>query len=325
MDKLANMQAFATVSQTGNFAEAARKLGLANSVVSKRVKDLEDFLGTQLLLRTTRKVSLTDAGHAYLDYVRKALDEMAEVEAAVRHKTQKPVGSIRLAAPLSFGRQYLGPALASYLEKYPDVSLKVYLSDKRVDLLEEGFDLGITIGVLQDSNLIARKLGDCRRVACASPQYLEKHGRPRKPVDLGSHDCLSYLNLAEGKAWPFMIGGKRSWQVVSGRFAADSGDLLYQAALAGSGITLLPTFIVGEAVQDGRLEIVLADYEESNFSIYAVYQHKRHLSTKVRMLIDHLAQCFGHGFMEMNAKRGTGKKPMAARTRAGVRSGTKRK
>lgn len=302
MDKLANMQAFAMVSQTGNFAEAARKLSLANSVVSKRVKDLEDFLGTQLLTRTTRKVKLTDAGYDYLEYVRKFLDEMAEVEAAVRHKAQKPVGMIKLAAPQSFGQQFLGPALSAYLEKYPDVSLKVYLSDKRVDLVEEGFDLGITIGVLQDSALIARKLGNCRRVVCASPAYLAKHGRPQRPQDLISHHCLSYLNVAEGKAWPFMIGGKRSWQTVPGRFSADSGDILYQAALAGSGITMLPAFIVGKAVQDGKLEVVLEDYEEQNFNVYALYQHKRHLSTRVRMLIEHLAQCFGQGFMDVHSE-----------------------
>lgn len=299
MDKLANMQAFATVGQTGNFAAAARKLSLANSVVSKRVKDLEDFLGMQLLVRTTRKVRLTDAGYDYLEYVRKCLDEMTEVEEAVRHQAQKPVGMIKLAAPQSFGRQYLGPALAAYLEKYPDVSLKVYLSDKRVDLLEEGFDLGITIGVLQDSNLVARKLGDCRRVVCASPHYFRKHGKPQKPQDLGSHNCLSYLNLAEGKAWPFTMGGKRVWQAVSGRFSADNGDILYQAALTGSGIALLPAFIVGKAVETGKLQVVLEKYEEQNFSIYALYQHKRHLSTKVRMLIDHLSQCFGQGFMDI--------------------------
>lgn len=299
MDKLANMQAFAMVGHTGNFAEAARKLGLANSVVSKRVKDLEDFLGTQLFVRTTRKVRLTDAGYDYLEYVRKCLDEMAEAEAAVRHKAQRPVGLIKLAAPQSFGRQYLGPALAAYLEKYPDVSLKVYLSDTRVDLLEEGFDLGITIGVLQDSTLIARKLGDCRRVVCASPEYFRKHGKPKKPQDLSAHNCLSYLNLADGKAWPFMQGGKRVWQAVSGRFSADNGDILYQAALNGSGITLLPSFIVGSAVESGKLQVVLEQYEEQNFSIYALYQHKRHLSTKVRMLIDHLSNCFARGFMDV--------------------------
>jgi DNA-binding transcriptional LysR family regulator len=300
MDKLSNMQAFAMVGQTGNFAEAARRLSVANSVVSKRVKDLEDFLGTQLLIRTTRKVRLTDAGYDYLEYVRKCLDEMTEVEAAVRHQAQKPVGMIKVAAPQSFGRQYLGPALATYLEKYPDVSLKVYLSDKRVDLLEEGFDLAITIGVLQDSTLIARKLGDCRRVVCASPHYFEQHGKPKTPHDLSSHNCLSYLNLAEGKAWPFWMGGKRVWQPVSGRFSADNGDILYQAALTGAGITLLPTFIVGKAVESGKLQVVLEQYEEQNFSIYALYQHKRHLSTKVRMLIDHLTQCFERGFMNVH-------------------------
>ena len=158
MDKLANMQAFEAVGRTGSFAEAARKLNVANSVISKRVKDLEDFLGTQLFIRTTRKVTPTETGYSYLEYTRRILDEIEEVEARIRHKMDKPIGTIRLAAPLSFGMQYLGPAVASYLEKYPDVTIKTYLSDRRVNLVDEGYDLSIRTGPLQDSSLIAKNL-----------------------------------------------------------------------------------------------------------------------------------------------------------------------
>ena len=286
------MQAFAMVGQTGSFAEAARKLNLANSVISKRVKDLEDFLGTQLLVRTTRKVTLTDTGYSYLEHAQKVLDDIKEVEASIQHKMDTPVGTIKLAAPLSFGMQYLGPAIASYLEKYPDVTIKTYLSDRRINLIDEGYDLTIRTGPMEDSSLIAKKLIDCRRVVCASPEYFVKRGKPESPKDLRDHNCLSYLNLADGKAWPFWMNDKRIWQAVSGNFLADNGDLLHEAALSGCGVTLLPTFIVGDSIRDGKLEIVLNGYEEKDFSMYAVYQHTRHLSTKIRTLIDHLSECF---------------------------------
>jgi len=289
MDKIANMQAFALVGSTGNFAEAARKLNIANSVVSKRIKDLEDYLGTQLLLRTTRKVTLTDAGYSYLEYARKLLDEMAEVESGLRHQAQKPVGTIKLTAPLSFGLQSLAPAIAGYLEKYPEVSFKTYLSDRRVDLVAEGYDLAIRIGKIEDQSLVAKKICRGRRVVCASPGYFKKHGRPQTPADLKAHNCLSYINLAEGKAWPFMQEGRKVWQSVSGNFLSDNGDLLFQTAKAGGGITLLPTFIIADALKSGELEIVLAEFEETDFDIYAVYQYTRHLSTKIRTFIDHLA------------------------------------
>ncbi len=292
MDKLSNMKAFAAVGQTGSFAEAARKLNLANSVVSKRIRDLEDYLQTQLLTRTTRKVSLTDNGYSYLEYVRKFLDELEEVETRLRHHTEAPIGTIRLSAPLSFGMQYLGAAIASYLNKYPNVEIKTYLSDRPVNLIDEGYDLSIRIGPLKNSSLIAKKLVSSRRVVCASPDYFSRFGKPATPGDLKDHNCLSYLNLADGKAWPFMIDGKKRWQNVSGQFSADNGDLLQEAAVKGCGLAFLPTFIVGEALGLGKLETALESYEETDFGVYAVYQHTRHLSTKVRTLIDHLTECF---------------------------------
>lgn len=295
MDKIANMQAFAMVAQTGSFAEAARRLNIANSVISKRIGDLEDYLGAQLLTRTTRRAALTDTGYAYLEYVRKFLDDMAEVESGIRHKSQTPVGTIRITAPTSFALEYLGPALASYLEKYPAVTINTSLSDRRVDLIQEGFDLALRIGALQDSSLIARRLGACRRVVCATPAYFDKHGRPKTPADLATHNCLSYTLLAEGRSWPYCTDGKKLWQPVSGNFLSDNGDLLFQATLAGAGIALLPTFIVGRALADGRLEAVLKPFEETDFDVYAVYQNARHLSPKVRTMIDHLVAVFGDG------------------------------
>lgn len=294
MDKLANMQAFEAVAHEGSFAEAARKLDLANSVVSKRIKDLEDFLGVPLFNRSTRKVTLTDTGYIYLEYVQKILNDLEEIENRVRYKIEKPVGIVKLAAPLSFGIQYLGSALASYLAKNPEVTIKTYLSDKLVDLIDEGYDLALRAGPMKDSSLIARKLVSCRRVVCASPNYFASYGKPKTPSDLKNHNCLSYLNLAEGKSWLFVINGKKTWQSVTGSFLADNGDLLHQAALSGCGITLLPTFIVGESIKSGALEIALEEFEESEFGIYAVYQYTRHLPAKVRTLIDHLVERFKH-------------------------------
>ncbi|MEH6405217.1 MAG: LysR family transcriptional regulator, partial [Sneathiella sp.] len=229
MDKLANMKAFTLVAQTGSFAEAARKLNLTKSVISKRVKDLEAYLGTALFHRTTRNVRLTDTGYGYLDYARKFLDELEEVEEAIRHRTDSPIGEIKLAAPLSFGIRYLGPALASYLHTYPEVSLRTFLSDRKIDLVSEGYDFAIRIGPLQDSSLISKKLITCRRVVCASPDYFAKFGRPAKPSDLANHNCMKYADTTESKSWPFVIDGKKKLQLVSGRFSSDNGDLLCEA------------------------------------------------------------------------------------------------
>ena len=292
MDKLANMEAFAAVGETGSFAEAARRLNLANSVVSKRIKDLEDFLGAPLFNRTTRKVTLTETGYGYLEYTRKFLDDLAEIEGRIRYNVEKPSGTIQLAAPLSYGQKYLAEAIASYIDKYPEVKIKTYLSDRRVNLVEEGYDLTIRSGPLEDSSLIAKKLQQCRRVVCATPDYFKKHGKPQRPEDLRTHNCLSYLNVADGKSWPFVVEGKKIWQPISGSFSADNGGLIHEMVLSGCGIALLPTFIVGESIEKGDLEIVLDAYEQDDFNMYAVYQHTRHLSIKIRTLIDHLVACY---------------------------------
>lgn len=297
MDKFANMEAFAAVAESGSFAVAARKLNIANSVASKRVKDLESFLDAQLLNRTTRNVSLTETGRIYLDHVHRVFEQLAEAESGIRKDMSEPSGVLKLTAPLSFGMQYLAPALASYLKAYPKVIVRTHLSDRRVDLVGEGFDLAIRVGALKDASLIARKLSSGRRVACASPAYLKKHGRPQKPSDLQTHNCLSYTNLAEGKSWPFLVGGKKIWQPVSGNFLSDNGELLMQTAIAGGGITLLPTFIVGQAVDKAKLEVILEDFEEKDFDIYAVYQQTKHVSKKIRTFIDHFTGCFEAGFI----------------------------
>lgn len=294
MDRLANMISFVTVIDTGSFAEAASRLNLANSVVSKRIKDLEEYLGAQLLQRTTRSLHLTEAGYAYAEHARKFLDELAEVEENLRFRNENPVGDIKISAPLSFGNKFLGPAIAAFLEKFPNVTVRLFVNDRLVDIAEEGFDLAIRIGAVKEASLITRKLAQSRRVVVASPAYLAQYGRPQKPEDLAQHNCLSFIGIGDGKSWPFQQNGREFWQNVGGRFVSDSGTLLCEAAVRGCGIAILPTFIVGQHIGGGELEILLEEYEQEPMAIQAVYQHRRHLSAKTRHLIDHLAAYFAH-------------------------------
>ncbi|WP_203416278.1 LysR family transcriptional regulator [Pseudovibrio axinellae] len=289
------MKTFILVAQSGSFADTAKKLNVATSVVSKRIKDLEAYLGVSLLQRTTRKVRLSDAGYGYLKDVSQVLENLDEAEAAIRYSNQTPTGEIKLAAPLSFGTKYLGPVIARYLQKHQQVEVSTYLSDRKVDLVEEGYDLAIRIGHLSDSALIAKKILTCRRVVCASPAYLSKYGRPLTPSDLSQHNCMKYDERTEGKTWRFQVDGTKFMQPAPGRFSSDNGDLLCEAAVAGCGITYLPTFIVGKEIEAGRLEVVLDEFEEQDFSIYIIYQDKRHLSFKVRSLIDTITDAFRDG------------------------------
>jgi DNA-binding transcriptional LysR family regulator len=292
MDRLSNIIAFVTVAETSSFAEAAKRLNLANSVVSKRIKDLEEYLRTPLFQRTTRHVRLTDAGYLYFDHARKLVSELAEVEENLRFANENPVGELRVSAPVTFGAKFLGPAVSSFLEKYPDVSIRLFLGDRTVDMREEGFDLSIRIGPQDTSSLITRKLARSRRVTVASPDYLHKNGRPEKPQDLVKHNCLVYSGVNDGKSWPYAIKGKKHLQPVAGRFTTDNGMLLAEAAAGGCGITMLPTFIAGPYINKGALEIILEDFEEEPLLIQAVYVQQRHLSARLRKFIDHLAEYF---------------------------------
>ncbi len=292
MDRLANILAFVTVAETNSFAETARRLNIANSVVSKRVKDLEGYLGTRLLQRTTRHVALTDAGYQYFDHARRIIHELAEVEEHLRYQNENPVGDVRVSAPVTFGTKFLGPAIASFLDKYPDVGVRLFLGDRSAELTQEDFDLAIRIGDIANTSLVARKLAESRRVTVASPAYLKQHGRPEKPQDLSQHNCMVYSGVNDGKAWCYRINGRKHLQPVAGRFSSDNGSLLLDAALRDCGITVLPSFIVGNHVNSGDLEILLEDYEEEPMLIQAVYVPQRHLSARTRKFIDHLVQYF---------------------------------
>jgi DNA-binding transcriptional LysR family regulator len=293
MDKLQSMRAFAKVVQHGSFAAAARDMRLSRSAVSKYVIDLEQDLGTQLLLRTTRSASPTENGQLYFERCVSILSDIEEADVAVSRLSAEPRGILRVNAPMSFGTLHLGRAIADFMEKYPDLRIQLVLSDQQLDPVQEGFDITLRIADLQASSLIARKIGPVNRVVCASPDYLKQYGVPKHPNDLREHACLAYGHLATGNQWR-LSGADGDHSIhISWRLCADNGEVLRDAAVKGRGIVLLPTFIVGADLQQGRLVTILSDYHAPPISLYAIYPETRHLSVKVRVFIDFLLERFG--------------------------------
>jgi DNA-binding transcriptional LysR family regulator len=293
MDRLTAMEAFVRVVERGGFTAAAEDLHLSRAMVSKHVQDLEEHLGARLLNRTTRKVSLTEAGRVYYERSTQLLADLAETEEAVGELQAKPRGRLRLNAPVSFGALHLAAAVADYMAAQPEVTVELTLNDRVVDLVEEGYDLAVRIARLADSSLIARRLAPCRMVVCAAPEYLERHRQPGHPNDLAGHNCLGYSYGQTRDEWRF-DGPKGAAAVpVRGTLQANNGDVLRAAALRGAGIVLLPSFIVGADLAAGRLAPVLPGYRVPELGIYAVYPHSRHLSAKVRSFVDFLLPRLG--------------------------------
>ena len=294
MDRFAAMSVFAKVVELGNFARAAERLELSTSAVSRQVADLEARLQTRLLNRTTRKLSLTEGGHAFYERCVQVLVDLEEAEQAAAQTSLVPRGTIKLTCGQSFGLLYLAPAMAEFLERYPEVKFDVSLSDRVVDLVEEGFDLGVRIGALGPANLIARKLGETKLIACASRAYLEKHGTPRVPEDLGKHNCVTYAYVPDSNVWRFRDPeGVEQAVTVSGNLHANNGDLLTQAAVNGIGIVYEPDFIVGPALAARQVVRLLEGWEPAPLGIYAVYASRKHLSAKVRAFVDFMSARFG--------------------------------
>ncbi|MGD1879937.1 MAG: LysR family transcriptional regulator [Kiloniellaceae bacterium] len=293
MPRLDAMEVFAEVVDAEGFSAAARNLGLSKSAVSKQVGRLEDRLGVRLLNRTTRRLSLTEAGATFYAACRRVLDEAETAERAVANLSEAPRGLLKLNAPMSFGFLHLGHAIPGFRDRYPQITLEAAMNDRFVDLVEEGYDVALRIGDLADSSLLARRLAPCRAVLCASPDYLDRHGRPRRPEDLAGHHCLLYANQANPREWTLRgPAGPRAVKV-DGPLVANNGDVLCGAAVGGMGITRLPTFIVGDHLRAGRLEVVLPGFPPPEQGIHAVYPHSRNLSVKVRVFVDFLAEYFG--------------------------------
>lgn len=293
MDYYNSMRHFVEVVRASGFTPAASKLGLSRAQLSKSVMQLEAHLGVRLLNRTTRSISLTEIGAAYFERCLSILDDIDELEASTREQIKIPRGKLSISAPTSFGILHLQHALRDYLQRYSEVQINLSLSDRFVDVVEEGFDVVIRIAELEDSNLIARRIAPCKRVFCASPQYLKTHGYPKVPQDLSLHTCLIYCNEQKPEQWQLHgPNGVESVQV-HGPVCADNGDVLKAAALDHMGITLLPTFIVGTDLQTGRLVQVLDAYCPPDLAIYAVFASRRYLSAKVKTFIDHLQHGYG--------------------------------
>jgi len=293
MDKLQALRVFTAVVESHGFTTAARKLGLSRSAASKLVSQLEQELGTQLLNRSTRHVSATETGAIFFERSVAILAELEDAERAVVDLQGEPRGSIRLNAPMSFGTLHLASALADFLALYPDVHIEATLDDRLVDPVGEGFDLTIRIAALADSSLIARRLAPARRLLAASPAYLAARGTPETPADLRAHSCLHYGYLPTGNAWSLEGPDRVHTVQVNGPLCSNNAQMLLDGALKGAGIALLPTFIAGAGLQEGRLVRVLPDYRPPEIALYALYPPNRHLTLKIRLLIDFLADRFG--------------------------------
>ncbi len=292
MDRLDAMAAFVKVVDTQGFSAAARALGVSKSLVSKYVASLEDRLGARLLNRTTRRLSLTDAGAAYYERCLRVLAETEEADRVVGRLQGEARGVLRINAPMSFGVLHLASALPDFARRHPELTVDLTLNDRLVDLVDEGYDVAVRIAPLADSRLVARRLAPSRRVVCGAPDYFARHGEPRHPGDLARHNCLIYTYAAV-EDWR-LVGPKGAVSVrVNGRLRANNGEALLAALRAGLGVAMLPTFIVGPDLAAGRLRAVLTDWVDDAASVYAVYPHRRHLSTKVRLFVDFLAERFG--------------------------------
>jgi DNA-binding transcriptional LysR family regulator len=292
MDRFESLRVFVKVVEHGGFAAAARDLQLSRSAVSKAVIDLETELGVQLLVRTTRSASPTESGLAYYEKAIAILADIEDADAMVSRLNGEPRGLLRVNAPMSFGTLYLAPILADFMEKYPELKIQLALSDQQIDPVQEGFDVTLRIADLPSSSLIARKLAPARRVICAAPVYLQRRGTPKHPHDLRDHECLTYGHLATGSQWKLTGPDGDHWIPVRWTLCSNNAQVLYDAALKGRGIALLPTFIAGPKLRSGALRVVLSDYKAPELAIFAIYPQTRHLSVKARAFIDFLAERF---------------------------------
>lgn len=294
LDRLTGMEVFAKVAATGSFSAAGRSLGLSQTMVTKHIAALEARLGVKLLHRTTRRLSITEAGRLYLDSAERILADVEAADSAVAADRFKPRGVLRLNAPVSFGSRQIAPMLSAFTRQYPQVTIELGLIDRYVNLAEEGWDLAIRIGSLTDSSLIARRIAPCRTVVCAAPSYLAAHGTPRTAAELSRHNCLGYTLSQRSNAGRWVFGARNEMEVqVAGNLRANNGDALRAAAIAGQGIIYQPTFIVADDLRAGTLvRLTLDQPTEELGGIYAVYLPDRNPAAKVRAFIDFCAEHF---------------------------------
>lgn len=294
MDRFDSMKALVTAVDEGGFAAAGRKLGLSRVQVSRLVTALEDHLGAQLLVRTTRTMALTEAGQVFVERARILVDDMAEAEAATGDLTGQLKGLLQINAPMTFGVSHIAPAVNDFMSQHRDITVALNVNDRFVDPYEEGFDVTLRIGDLQPSSLIARKICPIRRLMCASPRYLEDRGRPRTPADLADHAILHYGHLGNELHWPLRGLGSSNRLPVTPTLCSNNGDVLKLASLADQGIVLLPAFIVADELAGGTLVPVLEGFEPAPIALHAIYPPDRYRPAKTRAFVDFLTGRFQH-------------------------------
>lgn len=289
MDTLDGMRTFVAIVDQGSFTAGAERLGISKGLASKYLAQLEARLGVRLLQRSTRRLHPTEAGLAYYERARQIIDEIAELEAAIGEGRDAPRGRLTIAAPQTFGERFVSDAAAAFLAAYPDVDVDLYFSDRYINLVEEGIDVAIRIGQLEDSSLVSRRLGEVQLIACASPAYLARHGTPRRPADLATHQCVRDRNFRRGARWPFTHGDVQEEVDIGGRLILNGIMASHRATLAGAGIGLLASYMIEDDLAAGRLVRVLEDHRSVALPISAVYPHRRHLAAKVKAFVDFLA------------------------------------
>lgn len=291
MDRITCMKSFVRTVETGSFSAVAREMETTQPTISKQIAELEEYLGVQLLIRSTRSLSLTEEGTRFYEHCQRIIDAIAQAEASVGRQ-QKPSGVVRVNCPVSFGQFQIVPRMKAFLDRYPDLKVDLMMSDRFVDLVEEGVDLAIRIGELNDSSVIAHRIGTTRRVAIGSVSYFEKAGEPQIPQDLIHHNCIVYTQLSTANEWYFQ-GLKEPVKVnVKGNFQANNSTAVREAVLSGLGIAVSPIWLFGDLLNCGVIKVILKDYQPTPLPIHAVYRRSRFQPVKVRCFIDFLASEF---------------------------------
>jgi DNA-binding transcriptional LysR family regulator len=293
IDVLTGMRVFTTVVDAGSFAAAADKLDLSRGMTSRYVAQVEAHLGVRLLNRTTRRLSLTEAGSDYYQRAVQVLSLAEEAERAVTQEAAVPRGTLRINTSVSFGVRHVGAAISAYLQRHSQVKADLTLNDRVVDLVEEGFDVAVRIARRVDPGLVARPLTRARMLACASPDYVKRHGMPKSPAELARHNCLTYAYSGLQNEWHFARRGREQTVKVSGNLHGNNGDILAQAVAEGLGVTVLPTFMIYDMLREKRLVRVLEGWEADELTIFAVYPSRQFLPPKVRSFVDFMVERFG--------------------------------
>jgi len=293
MEGFGAIPVFVAVVENSGFSAAARSLGVSKSAVSKRINQLEAHLGVRLLHRTTRKLSLTEAGERFFEHAAQALTAAGQAEDAVTELQGEPQGNLKISSPMSFGRLHVAPLIPKLLQRHPKLQIDLVMDDRKVDLVAGGFDVAIRAGNLPASTLIARKLAPLRQVLCASPDYIDRYGRPGTPAELSSHNCVLYSYSSDANEWTLIGESGPETVTVSGSYQVNNSEALLEALREGVGIGRLPTFVAGPDLKTGRLVKLFESYRIPEFTIYAVFPERQYLPAKVRAFLDFAIEYFG--------------------------------